>query len=207
MKQRIKSVFDWAKASGLRTGDNPIEGVTKALPKQSDVQRHLAALPYRMINEFIGVIHSQDAATSVKLGLEFVILTACRSGEAPGAEWQEFDRDNRVWTVPASRMKAKREHRVPLSDRCLSILEECASLFGTEGYVFPGRKKGRPLSDMAFLQLIRRTGADAVPHGFRSTFRDWAAEQTDYPRDVIEAALAHTLRDKTEAAYRAHGPL
>jgi integrase len=134
------------------------------------------------------------------------ILTAARTGEAIGARWSEFDIENAVWTVPASRMKAAREHRVPLSEGALAVLREMAKLRtspSADGLVFPGGKPGKPLSSMALLMMLRRMGrGDLTAHGFRSTFRDWCAEATNYPREVAEAALAHTLRDKTEAAYQ-----
>ncbi len=140
------------------------------------------------------------------LALRFAILTAARTGEVIGARWSEIDMQEAVWTVPAERMKAAREHRVPLSDAALDVLREVAKLRTNpeaEGFVFPGGKAGKPLSSMALLMLLRRMGrGDLTAHGFRSTFRDWCAEATNYPREVAEAALAHTLRDKTEAAYQ-----
>jgi integrase len=140
------------------------------------------------------------------LALRFVILTAARTGEVIGTRWSEIDVSAAVWRVPADRMKAAREHRVPLSDGALDVLRELAELRThpkTDGFVFPGGKPGKPLSSMALLMLLRRMGRqDLTAHGFRSTFRDWCAEATNFPREVAEAALAHALRDKTEAAYQ-----
>ena len=137
----------------------------------------------------------------MKLAFEFLILTAARSGEVRLATWDEIDTEAATWTVPASRMKAGLEHRVPLSDRGLAILEEARALADGSGLVFPGTRTGKPLSDMTLSKLMRALGLDGVPHGFRSSFRDWAAECTNAPREVMEAALAHTVRDKVEAAY------
>lgn len=137
----------------------------------------------------------------VPRAMEFLILCAARTGEVIGAQWNEIDFQSGIWTVPASRMKAKREHRVPLSARAIEILKEMQS-HGNDGLVFRGRKKDKPISNMAFLMLLRRLELEVTAHGFRSTFRDWAAERTNFPREVAEAALAHTLKDKVEAAYR-----
>jgi integrase len=133
--------------------------------------------------------------------LEFCILTATRTNEATGAKWQEFNLGESTWVIPAERMKAKREHRVPLSPRTLEILQEMKSL-GASNYVFPSLSSDKPLSNMALLMLLRRMQLEVTTHGFRSTFRDWVSERTNFPREVAEAALAHTLKDKVEAAYR-----
>ena len=159
---------------------------------------HHAALPYRQIGEFIRQLRSNEGVAP--RALEFAILTAARTGEVVGARWSEFDLDAGVWTVPAERMKANREHRVPLSSLAQSVL---AGLLREGDYVFCGASRNRPLSNMAILALLRRMGReDLTVHGFRSSFRDWAAELTNFPREVAEAALAHVLSDKTEAAYR-----
>ncbi|MBN8914506.1 MAG: tyrosine-type recombinase/integrase [Rhizobiales bacterium] len=201
LRQRLGTVFDWAKAAGYREGDNPIEGVERGLPKNKKAKEHHAALPYPDVPAFVKRIQKEDAALAVRLGFEFLILTAARTGEVLGATWDEIDLKEKVWTVPAARMKAKKPHRVPLSDRCLEVLADAARL-GTEGYVFPGRSSQRPLSNMAFLMMLRRMELSITAHGFRSAFRDWAAEATNHPREVCEMALAHTVENKVEAAYR-----
>ena len=201
LRQRLGTVFDWAKAAGHREGDNPIEGVERGLPKNKRAKEHHAALPYPDVPAFVKRIQNEDAALAVRLGFEFLILTAARTGEVLGATWDEIDLKEKVWTVPAARMKARKAHRVPLSDRCLEVLADAARL-GTEGYVFPGRSSQRPLSNMAFLMMLRRMELSITAHGFRSAFRDWAAEATNHPREVCEMALAHTVESKVEAAYR-----
>ncbi len=201
LRQRLGTVFDWAKAAGYREGDNPVEGVERGLPKNGRLKEHHAALPYGEVPTFVQTMHAVDAGLPVRLGFEFLILTAARTGEVLGATWDEIDLKEKVWTVPAARMKAKRVHRVPLSDRCLALLNEAARL-GTEGFVFPGRSVQKPLSNMAFLMVLRRMKSNVTAHGFRSAFRDWAAEATNHPREVCEMALAHTVENKVEAAYR-----
>lgn len=139
---------------------------------------------------------------SSKLALEFAVLTTTRSGETRGATWHEIDMDNAEWTIPGERMKAKKLHRVPLSPRCLEILKQAKALkSATSDYVFPGMVDGKPLSDMTLSKLLKELGIAAVPHGFRSSFRDWASEQTNFPNQVCEFALAHVIKDKAEAAY------
>ncbi len=201
LRQRIKVVFDWAKAMGLYAGDNPVDGVAKALPKQKSVENHHAAVPYGQVRETISAINSGDSEASVKLAFEFLILTASRTSEVLNAEWSEVDFANEVWTIPANRMKANREHRVPLSRRALEILAQVSLLKGSSVFVFPSRN-GEALSNMALLMTLRRLGVDATVHGFRSSFRDWAAEQTNFAREVCERALAHTIKNKAEAAYQ-----
>lgn len=159
-----------------------------------------AALPYDEISTFMAALRQQEG-TSAR-ALEFAILTAARTGEVLGAKWDEFDMDKKLWTIPADRMKAGKEHRVPLSDAAVAILEAMEKA-GKGEYVFPGAKPKRPLSNMAFLMLLRRMKRPGLTaHGFRSTFRDWAAERTHYPAEVVEMALAHVVGDKVEAAYR-----
>lgn len=203
LKQRIKVVFDWAKASGFRTGDNPTEGLTKVLPKHRQKKQHHAALPYAAIPTFITTLREAETSEAIRLAVELVILTATRTGEVQRATWDEVDLDAKIWTIPASRMKMGREHRIPLSVRACEIFERAKVLADGGGpYVFPGRTQQQPLSNMAFLMLLRRLQYDTITtHGFRSSFRDWAAEKTNAPQAVCEAALAHALRDKTEAAY------
>jgi integrase len=205
LRGRIESVLDWAKVRGLRTGENPARWrghLDKLLPRRSKVATvvHHPALPYSQMAEFMTALRKEKGIAA--LALEFAILTAARTGEVIGAQWSEVDLNSAIWTVPASRMKARREHRVPLSARCMEIVTELQKMRGSE-YLFPGGRKGKPLSNMALLAVLRRMKrSDLTAHGFRSTFRDWAAEQTNYPREVAEMALAHTVGDKVEAAYR-----
>ncbi len=209
LRGRIEAVLDWATARGYRRGENPARWrghLENLLPRGSKVRqvRHHAALPYSAIAEFMGVLRQQKGVAA--LAMEFAILTACRTGEVIGGRWSEIDIKASVWVIPAARMKGRKEHRVPLSDRALAVLEEMQGLrdgADKAAFVFPGGKKGMPLSNMAMLQLLKRMGRDDLTtHGFRSTFRDWAAEQTSYPSEVAEMALAHAVGDKVEAAYR-----
>jgi integrase len=204
LRGRIEAVLSWAKARELRTGENPAQWrghLDQLLPARSKVRRveHHPALPYRELPAFMSRLRGKDGITP--LALEFVILTAARTGEALGARWDEIDLKARMWTVPAERMKAGREHRVPLSPRAIAILNELAS-FRVNDFVFPGTKRGKSLSDMALLMLLRDLHPGITTHGFRSTFKDWCAEQTNTPNFVSEAALAHIVADKVEAAYR-----
>jgi integrase len=202
VRQRIGAVMDWAKASGFRTGDNPVDGVEKGLPKQNGRDRHHEAMPYAQVPAFIKALRSSDAGEITQLALEFLILTASRTSEVLQARWDEFDLDQALWVVPAERMKAGRVHRIPLSDRSLEILKQARALASGSTYVFPGRSTEKPLSNMAFLMMLRRMKLNVTAHGFRSSFRDWAAEATSFPREVAEMALAHTIENKVEAAYR-----
>ena len=200
--QRVRAVFDWCKAQGYCAGDNPTQGITKVLPKQRAAKGHHAALPYRELPAFVQTLREADAGEVVKLAFEFTILCAARTSETLNATWAELDVEAKIWTIPGRRMKAGVEHRVPLSPRCIKVLERAKALSDGGPYVFPGRSPKKPLSNMVFLMALRRMERrDMTAHGFRSTFRDWAAERTNVPRAVCEAALAHTLRDKTEAAY------
>lgn len=200
LKQRIRVVFDWAKASGFCSGDNPTDGLTKVLPKHRGEAQHHAALPYQAVPKFISVLRTADASESIRLAFELLILTATRTSEVLRATWAEVDLDAKVWTIPGARMKMGREHRVPLSARAVEILERAQKCADGGPYVFPGRTPATPLSNMAFLMALRRLKQDTITtHGFRSSFRDWAAEKTNVPRAVCESA--HALRDKTEAAY------
>ncbi len=202
VKQRLKTVFDYAKAKGLRSGDNPVEGVAEVLPKHNGKKEHFAALPYAKVPEFIAALAGANVSISIKLAFEFLILTASRTSEVLLARWNEIDIDKKVWTVPAERMKAKVEHCVPLSARCLMLIKSTQQLFGDGEYVFPGRSPQHPLSNMSFLMALRRMGySNITAHGFRSSFRDWAEEKTSFSNSVIEASLAHTVKNKVEAAY------
>ncbi len=204
LRGRIERVLDAAKARGLRSGENPARWrghLDQLLPKRQRLTRgHHAAMGYTDVPAFMADLQSRQAMAA--LALEFIILTSARSGEVLGARSSEFDLDRAVWTVPADRMKASREHRVPLSCRALKIVSEL-SLVRDGDFVFPGQKPGRPLSAMALEMMLRRMKIEqATVHGFRSTFRDWAAECTNFPNEVCEAALAHVIKDKSEAAYR-----
>ena len=205
IRQRLKVVFAWARAKGFRSGDNPAGDVAEVLPKHSRKQQHHAALPYADVSAFVEALRANERlSVSVKLALEFLILTAARTSEVLHAKWSEIDLESEVksWTVPAERMKAKTEHRVPLSPRCLEILEEAKKISNGGEHVFPGRSRRLPLSNMSFDMALRRMERDnATTHGFRSTFRDWAEEKTSFVNSVVEAALAHTVKNKVEAAY------
>jgi integrase len=203
-RMRIAAVIDHAKARGLYVGDSPADwrgGLKELLPARGKLTRgHHAAVEYK---ELPAVIARLRAAIGVSArAVEFAALTAGRSGEVRGAVWDEIDLDAALWTVPAERMKAARDHEVPLSDRAFEILR-ARKQEATGDLVFEGGKEGSPISDTAMVKALRAAGAgDATLHGLRSSFRDWAGDQTDYPRDVAEAALAHVIKDKTEAAYR-----
>ncbi len=204
LRGRIESVLGWATVSGYRTGDNParwrghLDNVLPSLKKKARVKHH-PALPFDQMGEFMESLRAQEGIAP--RALEFLILTAARTGEVIGAQWDEFDLKAGLWTVPASRMKAGREHRVPLAPRAVEIIRALHQ--SQSDYAFPGQREGNHLSNMAMLQLLKREGrSDLTVHGFRSTFRDWTAERTNYPREVCEMALAHTVGDAVEAAYR-----
>jgi integrase len=202
LKQRVRVVFDWAKASGYRSGDNPVDGIAKVLPRVKQAPKHHAALPYSQVPSFLKGLRACDAGESTKLAFEFLLLTASRTSEVLGARWEEIDLEAKTWTIPAARIKTGREHRVPLSTGSIELLESALEIKDGGPFVFPGRAPGKPMSNMVFLMLLRRLGQENITaHGFRSTFRDWAAERTTFSRSVCEAALAHVLPDKTEAAY------
>lgn len=200
VRQRIGTVMKWAVANGWRQ-DNPAAAIAQALPKQTRVQEHRKSLPYNEVGDFIGVVLGSNAGQFTKLALELVILTASRSGEVRLADWSEFDLEAAIWTRPAERMKSGKEHRLPLSGRALEILQAAKALGTGEGLVFPGTVAGKPLSDMTLSKLVKELGYDVHVHGFRTSFKTWAQEQTNSPRDVSEAALAHVVKDKAEAAY------
>jgi integrase len=202
IRQRISIVLDWAKAAGHRTGDNPVEGVGRGLPRQNEKRGHFAAIAYADVPEFVRKLPTVAASEYARLGFEFLILTAARTNEVLGARWREVDFDKAIWTVSAERMKAGREHRVPLAPRSLAVLRSAREISDGSGLIFPGRSVGEPMSSMVFLMLLRRMGETFTAHGFRSAFRDWASECTNFPREVCEMALAHTIKDKTEGAYR-----
>lgn len=203
LRGRMESILQWAEAHGLREGKNPADWRTLkyTLPARNKVQKvkHFAALPYAEIGSFMVDLRKREG-TSAR-ALEFAILTAARSGEVRGATWEEIDMQAKVWTIPAERMKAGKEHRVPLSDAAIMLLESLP-LYEGINYIFPA-PKGGAMSDMSLTMTLRRMErGDLTAHGFRSTFRDWAGETTSYPREVVEHALAHQLKDKAEAAYQ-----
>jgi len=200
VRQRIGVVMKWAVAQGWRQ-DNPADAISQALPKQNLTQKHRKSLPYNEVSACIDAVKGSRAETSTKLCFELLVLCAGRSGEARLARWSEFDLDAGEWVIPAERMKAKREHRVPLSPRAVEVLREAKAFDDSSGLVFPGTKSGKPLSDATLLKLVRELGFDVDAHGFRTSFKTWCQERTNAPREVSEAALAHTIRNKAEAAY------
>lgn len=203
IRGRIESILNYAAVRQYRSGENPARWrghLDSILPSPNKVQKteHHGAMPINDLPDFMTMLSNKEG-NSIR-GLEFLVLTAARSGEVRGAEWNEFDFNNKVWTIPAERMKAGIEHRVPLSTHAMAILKRIDKLQGTN-LVFPAPRGGK-LSDMAFTQIMRRMTLTCVPHGFRSTFRDWCGEKTQFPRELAEQALAHVLSNKVEAAYR-----
>jgi integrase len=203
LRGRIESVLDWATVRGFRKGENPARWkghLDKLLSAPGKVQKveHHEAVAVDSLGAFIQDLRKREGIAA--RALEFLILTAARSGEVRGAVWSEIDMTGRIWTIPPERMKAGKEHRVPLSDAAVRLLEALPRIAGND-LVFPS-PRGLVLSDMTLTAVMRRMKRDEVPHGFRSTFRDWASERTNYPREVAEMALAHTIGDKVEAAYR-----
>jgi len=204
VRGRIEAVLDWAKVRGFRDGDNPARWrghISNLLPRRSKLRavKHYAALPYAEIGGFMVELRLRKGALAA--ALEFLILTVARTSEVINARWAEIDWTARVWTIPASRMKGGREHRIPLSAEALAILDRMKAANGE--FIFGGNEPGRSLGKNALLGLLRRMGrSNITAHGFRSTFRDWAAERTNFPREVVEAALAHAIDNKVEAAYR-----
>ena len=201
VKQRISAVMDWAVANGYRA-DNPAgRTMNQVLPRGSRTKTHHRTVPYSEVGEVLRLVRESEAETVTKLSFEFLVLTAARSREVREARWQEVDFDSKTWTVSAERMKAGREHRVPLSERAVEILREAKKTYNGSDLIFPAPRSGGILSDMTHRNVLRKLGINAVPHGFRSSFRDWAAECTDTPHAVMEAALAHVVANSTEAAY------
>jgi integrase len=201
VRGRIEAILDWARVSGYRTGENCARWrghLDHLLPASSKVRKteHLAALPYVEVGAFMAKLRAQDGPAA--RCLEFIVLTAARLGEALNATWDEIDIANHTWTIPAKKMKGGREHRVPLSNAALAALPRNTR---PEGLVFPGYRASRPLGPITLLQLAKKLGSPNV-HGFRSSFRDWAAEATNFPNHVVEMALAHKVGNKVEAAYR-----
>ena len=205
VRQRIGTVLDFAHAKGWREAEAPLRSISRGLPKQPKGKVHLPAMAWANVPDFIAnMSDTLQAGENVRLAIEFLILTAARSGEVRGARWSEIDIETRTWSISADRMKAGRAHRVPLSDRAIAILGHMATVRRTsdpDSFVFEGQKIGRPLSDMTLTMPIRRAKLPITIHGFRSAFRDWCAEATNTPREVAEACLAHVVRNAVEAAY------
>ena len=206
VRGRVEKILDWCKTQGYRTGDNPaawrghLENLLSAPQKTKKVEHH-PALPWREIGAFMQALRTMPGAAA--LATEFIILTNCRTSEAIEARWSEIDTVEKRWTIPAARMKAAKEHTIPLSDAALAVLQRLKAETKEGEFVFPGGKKNTPLSNMACLALLKRMGrSDLTVHGFRSSFRDWAGEATAHPREVIEHAMSHQLKDKAEAAYQ-----
>jgi integrase len=204
VRGRIEVILDWARVRGYRTGENPARwrgNMDHLLPVRSKVRavKHHAALPYSEISAFMQDLRKMEGVSTS--ALEFLILTVARTGEVIYARRPEINLKDKVWIIPAARMKSSREHRVPLSPPAIAVLKRMPE--SEDGYLFPGRSSGASLSNMALLMTLGRMNrGNITAHGFRSTFRDWAAECTNFPRDVVEMALAHVIEDKTEAAYR-----
>ena len=199
LRERIRAVLEWAIAMEYRA-DNPCDRVLPVLGPQREVVRHMRALPHRDVAAALEAVRTSRSTRAVKLAFEFLVLTAARSGEVRLATWDEIDTKGHVWTIPATRMKMHREHRVPLSAPAVEILDAARTLADGNPLVFPNRW-GNRVKGTFLSELLRNLNIAAVPHGFRSSFRDWAAEETDHPREVIEAALAHVVRNRVEAAY------
>ena len=206
VRGRVEKILDWCKTQGYRTGDNPaawrghLENLLSAPQKTKKVEHH-PALPWREIGAFMQALRTMPGTAA--LATEFIILTNCRTSEAIEARWSEIDTVEKRWTIPAARMKAAKEHTIPLSDAALAVLQRLKAETKEGEFVFPGGKKNTPLSNMACLALLKRMGrSDLTVHGFRSSFRDWAGEATAHPREVIEHAMSHQLKDKAEAAYQ-----
>lgn len=206
VRGRVEKVLDWCKTQGYRTGDNPaawrghLENLLSAPQKTKKVEHH-PALPWREIGAFMQALRTMPGTAA--LATEFIILTNCRTSEAIEARWAEIDMGEKRWTIPSSRMKAAKEHTIPLSDAALAVLQRLKAESKEGEFLFPGGKKNTPLSNMACLALLKRMGrGDLTVHGFRSSFRDWAGEATAHPREVVEHAMSHQLKDKAEAAYQ-----
>ena len=201
VKQRISAVMRWSMAQGYRQDDPAGDALNIALPKRGKPRQHLKALPYHEVSAALDAVDQSSSGLVTKLAFHFLVLTAARSGEVRGATWDEIDLDNATWTVPAERMKARREHRVPLSRRALEVLNEAEKLSGNTGLIFPS-PTGRILPDSNLSKMLRRSGIESTAHGMRASFRQWAAERTNTPREVCELALAHVNSDAVEAAYQ-----
>ena len=202
IRQRIGVILDWSCAKGYRATELPVRSLSMTLPRQPKQKGHFEAMPFPDVPAFVADLRAGRPSMG-RIALEFLILTAARSGEIREATWREIDRKAATWTVPAERMKAGVKHVVPLSDAALAVLDRVAEFrIPCTDLVFYGRAPKKPMSNMTIGKVIDDMGCSATPHGFRSSFRDWVAEETNYPGEVAEAALAHTVQNKVEAAYR-----
>ena len=199
VRQRLSTVLKYCVAQQWRTDDPADIAIVKALPYLKKKVQHRKSISYNDVSDFIETVSKSSAGLSTKLGLEFLILTATRSGEVRNARWNEIK--GSLWIIPEERMKAGIEHRVPLSNRCMEILDEAKNINQGSGYIFEGTKPEKPLSENTFNKLMKELGLEVHAHGFRTSFRTWTQEKTHYPNEVAEAALAHSLKDSTEAAY------
>ncbi len=204
LRQKIRSVMQWAQAHGFIENNPAGEAIDGALPRMAKVKAHFRALDYREVGQALDIIESSGASMAAKLAIRFLILCAARSGEVRGATWGEIDTEAREWRIPGQRMKGGKEHRVPLSDEVLAVLEQARPLSGGEGVIFPSpMKTGKPLSDMTMTKILRDTGlaSRATIHGFRTSFRTWASEKTNAEHAVMELALAHQVGSDVERSY------
>ena len=199
VRQRLSTVFKWCIAKHWRLDDPADIAIVQALPRQSKKIMHRKSISYNEVANFLQIIKGSSARQSTKLGLEFLILTATRSGEVRKASWNEID--GSLWTIPAERMKAGVTHRIPLPARCIEILNLARQISKGSKYIFEGTQANKPLSENTFNKLIKELNLDVHVHGFRTSFRTWTQEKTNYPREIAETALAHSLKDKSEAAY------
>jgi len=205
VRQRVETVFDWAKAHGFVSGDNPAANLSEILPRQAHTKRHFAAMPYQHVPGFVAGLAGANISQATRLGLELLILTALRTKEVRLGQWTEVDWLAETWTIPSERQLKKKKptpHTVPLSPRCIEVLRQLETLAGGSIFMFPGKRRDRPINDMTFLMALRRMGLDVTAHGFRSSFRDWASEESNHRSEVIEKSLAHEIHNKVEAAYR-----
>ena len=199
VRQRLSTVLKYCIAQQWRTDDPADIAIVKALPYLKKKVQHRKSISYNDVSDFIETVSKSSAGLSTKLGLEFLILTATRSGEVRNARWNEIK--GSLWIIPEERMKAGIEHRVPLSNRCMEILDEAKNINQGSGYIFEGTKPEKPLSENTFNKLMKELGLEVHAHGFRTSLRTWTQEKTHYPNEVAEAALAHSLKDSAEAAY------
>ena len=199
IRQRLSTVFKWCVAKQWRVDDPADIAIAQALPSQKKKVTHRKSISYNEVADFLDTVSKSSAGLNTKFGIEFLILTATRSGEVRNARWDEVD--GSLWTIPAERMKAEVAHRIPLPSRCMEILASAKEISQGSGYIFEGTKPNKPLSENTFNKLMKELGLDVHAHGFRTSFRTWTQEKTNYPREIAEAALAHSLSDKAEAAY------
>jgi integrase len=203
IRQRLRMVIKWARAQGFYKGDDPVELAEQALPKVKASGAHFKAVSYDELPSIIKRLRASKISLPTQLALEFLILTACRTSEVLGLQWSEIDRDDKLWVIPAIRMKSGKPHEVPLTDQMMTVLNKAASLNVDNALVFPSDVNGRPLSNNTLRQALqKRLGIDATVHGMRSAFKDWAAKTTNFANEVSEMALGHVISNKVEAAYR-----